>query len=91
MAEYLSAKGTRQHTSAYVSMRQHPSAYDTRVWLNTSAPKAHVSIRQHTSAYVSIRQHTSAYVSIRHLRVAEDLSALRVNADRQRLACVREV
>jgi hypothetical protein len=31
-----------QHTSAYVSIRQH----------------TYVSIRQHTSAYVSIRQHT---------------------------------
>jgi hypothetical protein len=36
----------RQHTSAYVSIRQHTSEY--------------VSIRQHTSEYVSIRQHTSA-------------------------------
>ncbi len=33
-----------QHTSAYVSIRQHTSAYVTL---------AHVSIRQHTSAYVS--------------------------------------
>ncbi len=39
-----------KHASAYVSIRQHTSAY------------AYVSIRQHTSAYVSIRQHTSAYV-----------------------------
>jgi hypothetical protein len=43
----------RQHTSAYVSIRQHTSAY--------------VSIRQNTSAYVCIRLHTSAYVSIRAL------------------------
>jgi hypothetical protein len=50
----------RQHTSAYVSIRQ-PSAY-VSIRQHTSA---YVSIRQHTSAYVSIRQHTSAYVSIR--------------------------
>jgi hypothetical protein len=42
-----------QHTSAYVSIRQHSQ--------HTSA---YVSIRQHTSGFVSIRQHTSAYVSI---------------------------
>jgi hypothetical protein len=56
--------------SAYVSIRQHTLAH----FLHTSACvtshnavylKDHVSIRQHTSAYVSIRQHTSAYVSIR--------------------------
>ena len=34
----------RQHTPAYIGMRQHTSAYS-----------AHVSTRQHTSAYVSIR------------------------------------
>jgi hypothetical protein len=63
------------HTSAYVSTRQHTSAYASivpdltedrlattyRIRQHTSA---YVSIRQHTSAYVSIRQHTSAYVSI---------------------------
>ncbi len=38
---------------AYVSIRQHTSAY--------------VSVCQLTPAYVSIRQHTSAYVSIRRL------------------------
>jgi hypothetical protein len=55
----------RQHSSAYVSIRQrrdrgptcssirqHTSAY-------VSIYAAYVSIRQHTSAYVSIRQHTS--------------------------------
>ena len=43
-----------QHTSAYVSIRQHTSAaYGS-------------SIRQHTPAYVNSKcQHTSAYVSIR--------------------------
>jgi hypothetical protein len=58
-----------QHTSAYVSTRQHmrrrhDSAHSNRRALPTSR-FAYVSIRQHTSAYVSIRQHTSAYVSIR--------------------------
>jgi hypothetical protein len=58
-----------QHTSAYVSIRQHTSADGCR----TSAPpqvsafgqhtSAYVSRCQHTSADVSIRQHTSAYVS----------------------------
>jgi hypothetical protein len=62
----------RQHTSAYVSIRQrlrqeraplpHASAAAAG---SAPAPPAYVSIRQHTSAYVSIRQHTSAYVSIR--------------------------
>ena len=42
----------RQHTPAYVSIRQHTQP---------------ISIRQHTpaSAYASLRQHTPAYVSIR--------------------------
>ncbi len=39
--QYACWHSIRQHTSAYVSIRQHTSAY--------------VSIRQHTSAYVSIR------------------------------------
>ncbi len=44
------------HTSAYVSIRRHTSAYVAASLL--SSP-------WHTSAYVSIRQHTLAYVSIR--------------------------
>jgi hypothetical protein len=56
--------GIRQHTSAYVSIRQ------KRRWRHQRCAAAR--IRQHTSAYVSKRQHTSAYVSIRqhtqHLR-----------------------
>jgi hypothetical protein len=44
----------RQHTSAYVSIRQLRSLART--------------LRPLTPAYVSIRQHTSAYVSIRQLR-----------------------
>ncbi len=47
-----------QHTSAYVSIRQH----------RYIVVRAHVYRRQHTSAYVSICQHMSAYVSIRQHR-----------------------
>jgi hypothetical protein len=49
---------------AYVSIRQHPSAYvsirhgSSGLVARLPMP-AYVSIRQHTSAYVSIRQHTS--------------------------------
>jgi hypothetical protein len=52
----------RQHTSAYVSIRQH-TPYSAAASLNTCVrhTSVYVSIRQHTSAYVSIRQHTSAY------------------------------
>jgi hypothetical protein len=52
----------RQHTSAYVSIRQHTSLpiHQQAAFLHTS----YVSIRQHTLAHVSIRQHTSAYLSI---------------------------
>ncbi len=71
----------RQHTSAYVSIRQQQRAARitlTRLYMSlrrhTSAYVAYVSIRQHTSAYVARArfsvpapqpQHTSAYVSIR--------------------------
>jgi hypothetical protein len=51
-----------QHTSAYVSIRQHTAASTSLGGLQLPA---YVSIRQHASAYVSIRQHTSGYVSIR--------------------------
>jgi hypothetical protein len=54
----------QQHTSAYVSIRQHmPAAYACSIRQHTSA---YVSIRQHMpAAYAcSIRQHTLAYVSI---------------------------
>jgi hypothetical protein len=55
------------HAAAYVSIRQHTSAY---VWVRrTPAAPSYVSQEIecgcHTYAYVSIRQHTSAYVSIR--------------------------
>ena len=51
-----------QHTSAYVSIRQHISARSGSYYTHR-----YVRIRQHThtSAYARIRQRTSAYVSIR--------------------------
>ncbi len=57
----------RQHTSAYVSIRQaYVSICQMRICSRAQHSQQHtsayVSIRQHTSAYVSIRQHTSAYV-----------------------------
>jgi hypothetical protein len=55
----------RQHTSAYVSIRQHSFSMRPGGSNATSTalpqPLAYVSIRLH-----SIRQHTAAYVSIRH-------------------------
>jgi hypothetical protein len=53
----------RQHTSAYVSIRQHCILVARVLALAPLSPYnmyAYVSIRQHTPAYVSIRQHTSA-------------------------------
>jgi hypothetical protein len=50
----------RQHTSAYVSIRQHRSC--------TPPAPSQPSIRQHTAAYGSIRQHTAAYGHIRQRR-----------------------
>jgi hypothetical protein len=64
-----SARSIRQHASAaYVSIRQHTSAYVSQKRSSSvtasscASPRAaYVSMRlQHTSAYVSIRQHTSA-------------------------------
>jgi hypothetical protein len=60
--------------SAYVSIRQHTTAYEQAddfeprlVMLVLEERQKRVLARalEHTSAYVSIRQHTSAYVSIR--------------------------
>jgi hypothetical protein len=51
----------RQHTSAYVSIRQHTSLStwkSSRGGYSRLYQRLHLSIRQHTSAYVSIRQHT---------------------------------
>jgi hypothetical protein len=52
------------HTSAYVCIRQHTSAYVSVGAVALAGERE--SIRLHTSAYVSIRQRTSAYVSVRH-------------------------
>ena len=61
-----------QHTTAYVSIRQHTSGRTSFVFriLQSRRPEpslqhtsAYVSIRQHTSEDQSIHQHTSAYVS----------------------------
>jgi hypothetical protein len=54
----------RQHTSAYVSIRQRIHTV-AEIESHRGDCKARELQRQHTSAYVSIRQHTSAYVSIR--------------------------
>jgi hypothetical protein len=78
--DLIAASLLRQRSAAYVSIRQHTSAY---LWQRSAAtrkprvlyakpalPSACACIRQHTSAYVStctyvsIRQRTSAYVSI---------------------------
>jgi hypothetical protein len=53
----------RQHTSAYVSIRQHTCV--TCTLLVPQHTSAHANVRQHPSASISIHQHTSAYVSIR--------------------------
>ena len=46
--------GRRMHTPAYVSIRQHTSAYEIQA-LNEAG---NVGRCMHTPAYVSIRQHT---------------------------------
>ncbi len=63
-ATYLSAYvSIRQHTSAYVSIRRQTRGRGEQG--SQGATYLHVSIRQQTAEYVSIRQHTSAYVSRR--------------------------
>jgi hypothetical protein len=51
----------RQHTSAYVSIRQRMSAVGGA---GEGDETCTVTIRQHTSAYVGKRQHASEYVRI---------------------------
>ena len=51
------ASGIRQHTSAYVSIRQHTLL--RRLRGESMRPSR---MHLHSSAYVSIRQHTSGYV-----------------------------
>jgi hypothetical protein len=56
-----------QHTSAYVSIRQHTSSCEhapSHCPTEAAGRSAEAPHARHTSAYVSIRQHTSAYVSI---------------------------
>jgi hypothetical protein len=53
----LTCVSIRQHTSAYVSIRQHTFGSSVMV-IVFIAPLTCVSIRQHTTAYVSVRQHT---------------------------------
>jgi hypothetical protein len=81
----------RQHTSAYVSIREdiyHTSAYvrirediyqpTLSVWSSEEQRRAVAvctCIRQHTSAHVSIRQHTSAYVRTRQHTAYVSISA----------------
>ncbi len=54
-----------QHTSAYVSIRQHTSSIrqHTRIREADLQQRREALVEQSTSAYVSIRQHTSAHVS----------------------------
>jgi hypothetical protein len=57
-----SSPGTQREaarSSAYVSIRQHTSAY---VSIRLQVRNEKLLARHHTSAYVSMRQHTSAYV-----------------------------
>ena len=83
----------RQHTSAYVRSPQCASTTAAAPPLCCSVSirqhtSAYVSIRQHTSAYVSIRQHTTAYVSIRqHTSAYTDLFRQRASAARCTHAC----
>jgi hypothetical protein len=71
----------RQHTSAYVSMLR-DLLYGLCRWLagtctrqHTSAHVSSVSIRQHTSAYVSIRQHTSRQHTSAYVSIRQHTSA----------------
>ena len=79
----------RQHTSAYVSIRQHDGSIRQHTrraqWEHLHIPaSAYVSIRQYTSAYASMM---SAYVSIRrappHTHHAYALQQARSRASRK--------
>jgi hypothetical protein len=77
----------RQHTSAYVRVRQHTPEYVSKRKKPAVRVRLHMShIRRHTSAYASIRQHTSAYVSIRQHTPAYATYLHTVCGDR---ACLR--
>jgi hypothetical protein len=55
-------RSTRQHTSAYVNVRQHTSDTSAYVSMRKGMPKVRMPVDGF--AYVSIRQRTSAYVSV---------------------------
>jgi hypothetical protein len=57
----------REHTSVWVSIRQHRKYLGGDDERGGVIPCPKISIRPYTSAYVSIRPHTSAYVSTRQL------------------------
>ncbi len=74
---YISIRRIRQHTSAYVSGRQ-PNFSPSQppvLFLRTSA---YASI--HHSAHVSTRQHTSAYLSCTCASTARESAARRLRA-----------
>ena len=63
---YIAYVSIRQHTSAYVSIR-HTSAYVSIRHSIRQDTSGYVRIRQDTSGYVRIRQDTSGYVCIRYI------------------------
>jgi hypothetical protein len=67
MLKSLSAQVcARQHTSAYVSIRQRTSACVLLEFIHMlKSLSAQVCLRQLTSAYGSMKKHTYSYVSIR--------------------------
>ena len=70
-AEYVEkvAQAAVYLASAYVSMRQHASAYVRLPHTAEYVEKVAQAAVYLASAYVSIRQHASAYVSIRQAAV----------------------
>jgi hypothetical protein len=91
MLRYLALQRVSLHTSAYVSIRQHTSAYVSirqrmlryLALQRVSLPQAYVMAphawrhrwRPLRCAYVSIRRHTSACGSIRAWRLASSVAA----------------
>ncbi len=55
---YGRRRGRYSASSAYVSIRQHTSAYAYLIQTRTDDEGDVIVLRQHTSAFVSIRQHT---------------------------------
>jgi hypothetical protein len=83
---YISTACIRQHTSAYVSIRQisqHPFV--------KSLPPVRRGTRQHTAAYVSIREHTIAYGRLSfhaYLFEAAHFAVAVREIEERRLACI---